>query len=159
MAEAPREVAHYLAAPALSAGFLSHSVWVCVGYKLCRYGGTSAALHGYSIRESRLAHPPHAESRQLQVFVHRRSLRSFIPLFAEDRIFLDSDLPGPGVSDGLCHRPDFEEYAKRPAAHHHLAVLDLVPAAGLRARGNHSGNRLAQYCAPVVWRDPPSIAD
>ncbi len=37
MAEAPREVADHLASPAVSVGFLSHSLWVCLEYKLCRY--------------------------------------------------------------------------------------------------------------------------
>ena len=49
-----------------------------------------------------------------------------------------------GYPDGLRHRPHLEEHAEHPAAHHHFAVLDLVPAARLCARGHHPRDRPAQ---------------
>ncbi len=77
----------------------------------------------------------------------------------EDRVFLDADLSGAGLSDGLRHRADLQEHAKHPAAHHHPALLDLVPAARLCARGNHSRDRAAQYRAAVAGSHRPSAAD
>ncbi len=159
MAEAPREVAHYLAAAAVSAGFLSHPLWFCPDHQLCRHRGAGAALHRHSIRQPRLAHPSHAQSRQLQVLVQRRSLWSFVPLFAEDGIFLHPHLSRHRLSDGLRHRADLQEHAKHPAADHHPAVLDLVPAARVRTRGDHSRDRTAQYRPPVAGRNRPPAAD
>ncbi len=46
-----------------------------------------------------------------------------------------------GLSDGLCHRANLQEHSKYPAAHHHIAVLDFVSAARVRARRDHPRNR------------------
>ena len=159
MAEATRQVAHHPAADAVPAGLLSHSLRVCPDDQLCGHRGTRAAVHRHSIHQSRLAHPPDAESRQFPVPVHRRSVWAFIRLFAKNRLFLHRHMSGVGLSHGLCDRANLEEHPKRAAARDHFAVLDLVPAAGVCARGNHSGDRLAQFGAAVARHHPSSAAD
>src|SRR5438034_9815352 len=151
-------LAHHSAAADLPARILSHSVRLRVQNQLRRDRGARAALYRRHLLHARAPPAAHPDPRQLPLPAHRPGVRGRLPVLAAHRVLLDSDLPGPRLPHGLRHRAQPAVRAGAAAAHHHAAVLDIVPAARVRARGHHPRYRLSQHGPAVPRTDQSPLA-
>src|SRR6266853_1971721 len=151
-------LAHHSAAADLPGHILSHSVRLRLQNQLRRDRIARPTVYRRHLLHARPPPAADAHPRQLPLPAHRRGVWRRLSVLAADGVLLDPDLPGARLPHGIRHRAQPEVCAGAAAAHHHAAILDVVPAARVRARGYHPRYWLSQHGAAAPGSDQSTVA-